>query len=80
MHTADALSRAPVAVPGPSDHTEDARTETLVEAITLSLLVQEGTLDSFATVQSEDPTLSQVMSHCKSGWPAWDQLDDHVLL
>ena len=55
LYTADTLSRAPVAVPGPSDHTEDARMETLVDAITSSLPAQESTLDSFATAQSEDP-------------------------
>lgn len=40
LYTADALSRAPVAAPGPSDLTESARMETLVKAITSSLPAQ----------------------------------------
>ena len=79
LYTADALSRAPLAFPVPSDQTEGACMEMLVQAITLSLPAQEGTLESFATEQSKDPTLSWVKSYCRSGWPARDQLDDHVL-
>ena len=73
------LSRAPLAFPVPSDQTEGACMEMLVQAITLSLPAQEGTLESFATEQSRDPTLSWVKSYCRPGWPARDQLDDHVL-
>ena len=50
------LSRAPLAFPVPSDQTEGACTEMLVQAITSSLLAQEGTLESIATEQSKDPT------------------------
>ena len=79
LYTVDALSRAPIAFPDPSDQIERAHTEMLVQAITLSLPAQEGTLESFATEQSKDPTLSRVKSYCRSGWPARDQLDNHVL-
>ena len=47
--------------------------------ITSSLPAQEGTLESFATEQSKDPTLSWVKSYCRSGCPAQVQLDNHVL-
>ena len=52
--------------------------ETLGEAITSSLPAQESRLDSFVTAHY--PTLSQVISYCKSGWTALEQLEDHVLL
>ena len=76
---ADDLSRAPLAFPVPSDQTEGACTEMLVQVIISSLPAQEGTLESTATEQSKDSTLSRVKSYCRSGWPARDQLDNHVL-
>lgn len=73
LYTADALSRAPVAFPDPSDQTEGAHTEMLVKPSPQVYHPKK------ATEQSKDPTLSRVKSYCRSGWPARDQLDDHVL-
>ena len=60
LYTTDALSRAPLAFPVPSDQTDGACTEMLAQAITSSLPAQEGTLESIATEQSKDLTLSWV--------------------
>ena len=45
-HLPGKLLYTAVAIPGPSDHIEDDRMETLVEAITSSVLVQDSKLDS----------------------------------
>ena len=79
LHTADTLSRAPVAAPDSTHVEEDKRTELFVANIVSLLPANADCLHKYRTAQHNDPTCSELIALCKSGWPRKDQLSGTVL-
>ena len=71
LHTADALSRAPVSGPAVSklQHAVE-EVEQWVEAVVASLPATGERLREYSTAQVRDPICAEVMKYCKEGWPS----------
>ena len=68
LHTADALSRAPVT--GTADESLQEEVETFVNSVTEhSLPITEQRLETYRLAQEQDPVCQQVIEHCRTGWP-----------
>ena len=79
LHTADALSRAPIS--GPSDlHSREAnQTESFVDNIVSSLPADPDHQLKYFDAQQKDDICSRVIAFCKKGWPKKEQMSRDML-
>ena len=78
LYTADALSRAPA--PGNEQPQQlESEVESFVEAVVTNLPATKRRLDIYRQAQTQDKTCSQVLDHCKVGWPDKSDLDAELL-
>ena len=68
LHTADALSRAPLTHTGEVDELEE-EVEAYIGGIVASLPATEHRLHQFREEQARDPICSQVLRFCETTWP-----------
>ena len=69
MCTADTLSRAPVAEPGPSSIAFQNELEVYMHLITSSLPASSSRLQEYRDKQKEDQECSLTCSYCTTEWP-----------
>ena len=67
--TADTLSRAPTAEPGPTSVAFQNELEAFMDAVTSSLPASSNQLREYCDKQKADPVCSLIRSYCISGWP-----------
>ena len=67
--TADTLSRAPVAEPGPNSIAFQNELEVYMHLITSSLLASSSHLQEYHDKQKEDQECSLIRSYCTTEWP-----------
>ena len=79
LYTADTLSRAPIVAPDSTHVEEDRRTEFFVAEIVSLLPANADCLHKYRSAQQNDPTCSELIALCKSGWPRKDQLSGTIL-
>ena len=72
--TADTLSRAPIAEPGPNSIAFQNELELFMEAVTSSLPTSHNRLQEYCDEQKVDPVCSRIRSYCTSGWPDISQI------
>ena len=72
--TADTLSRAPIAEPGPNSVAFQNELELFMEAVTSSLPTSHNRLQEYCDEQKTDPVCSRIRNYCTSGWPDISQI------
>ena len=68
LHTADALSRAPVIYSGEGEELQE-EVEAYIEGVVALLPASKHRLQQFREAQAQDPVCSQVLRFCEIGWP-----------
>ena len=68
LHTADALSRAPVAG-GEEDSCLQTEVETFAVNVVESLPATPQCLNKYRQAQEQDPVCQQIAEYCRHGWP-----------
>jgi len=79
LHTADALSRAPLKNSvGQIDHEQADDIEFHVRAVVSALPTSSSCVDIYRVAQAEDIICSALISYCTNGWPDKHSLPAHI--
>ena len=79
LHTADALSRAPLEYTVDSDELmEIQEIECHISTVVDTLPVSSTRLTAISQAQANDPVCSTLISYCSTGWPVKSSLPDSV--
>ena len=82
MHTADALSRAPLITTDDNSETHNLEelAQLAMDACVSELPASPATVSDLEQAQSDDPVLSMIIKYCQNGWPGKNKLNEVTLL
>ena len=79
LHTADALSRAPLKnAISPNELVQVEEMEFHMSSVTSTLPVSSSRLTSFSQDQADDSVCSSLISYCRNGWPKKSSLPSYM--
>ena len=80
LHTADALSRAPLEYTVDSDKLmEIQEIECHISTVVDTLTISNNRLTAITQAQANDPFCNTLISYCSAGWPVKSSLPDSMM-